>query len=118
MGGGVINHYFSSGVYAKETRIFAGQVLVQHAHKHDHMSILAEGQVEVLVDGKKEILIAPALLTIEANKHHGVKALTDVVWYCIHATSCVDEDEIDEVLIAPGNISVAQNIASELQKEY
>ena len=118
MGGGVINHYFSSGVYAKETRIFAGQVLVQHAHKHDHMSILAEGQVEILVAGKKEILIAPALLTIEANKHHGVKALTDVVWYCIHATSCIDEDEIDEVLVAPGNMTTAQHIASELQKEY
>lgn len=118
MGGSVISHHFSSGVYAKETRISAGQVLVQHAHKFDHMSILAQGSVEVMVDGKKDILRAPALLTIEANKHHGVKALTDVVWYCIHATSCVDEDEIDEVLIAPGDVAVVQNIASELQKEY
>ena len=114
----MINHYFSSGVYAKETRISAGQVLVQHAHKYDHISILAEGQVELLVDGEKSIVHAPALLTIEANKHHGVKALTDVVWYCIHATSCVDEDEIDEVLIAPGDMTVVQNIAKELQKEY
>lgn len=114
----MINHHFSSGVYAKETRIPAGQVLVQHAHKYDHLSILAQGSVEVMVDGNKEILHAPACLAIEANKHHGVKALTDVVWYCIHATSCVDEDEIDEVLIAPGNITAAQHIASELQKEY
>jgi len=114
----VINHYFSSGVYAKETRISAGQVLVQHAHKYDHMSILAEGQVEILVDGNRDVLYAPALLTIEANKHHGIKALTDVVWYCIHATNCVDEDEVDNVLIAPGDISAAQTIASELQKEY
>ena len=114
----MINHYFSSGVYAKETRISAGQVLVQHAHKYDHMSILAEGQVEILVDGNRDVLYAPALLTIEANKHHGIKALTDVVWYCIHATNCVDEDEVDNVLIAPGDISAAQIIASELQKEY
>jgi quercetin dioxygenase-like cupin family protein len=118
MGGGVINHFFSSGVYAKETRIPAGQVLVQHAHKYDHLSILAQGSVEVLVDGKKKILHAPACLTIEANKHHGVKSLTDVIWYCIHATSCADEDEIDEVLIAPGDMATAQAIASTLQKEF
>jgi hypothetical protein len=30
----------------------------------------------------------------------------------------VDEDEIDDVLIAPGNMAAAQHIASELQKEY
>lgn len=114
----MINHHFSSGVYAKETRIPAGQVLVQHAHKYDHLSILAQGSVEVMIDGNKEILHAPACLTIEANKHHGVKSLTDVVWYCVHATDCADKDEIDEILIAPGNMAVAQHIASELQKEY
>jgi quercetin dioxygenase-like cupin family protein len=114
----VINHHFSSGVYAKETRIPAGQVLVQHAHKYDHLSILAQGSVEVMVDGNKKILHAPACLTIEANKHHGVKSLTDVVWYCVHATDCADEDEIDEVLIAPGDITAAQAIANTLQKEY
>lgn len=114
----MINHHFSSGVYAKETRIPAGQVLVQHAHKYDHLSILAQGSVEVMVDGNKEILHAPACLTIEANKHHGVKSLTDVVWYCVHATDCADEDEIDEVLVAPGDLNTAQTIANELQKEY
>jgi quercetin dioxygenase-like cupin family protein len=114
----VITHFFSSGVYAKETRIPAGHVLVQHAHKHDHLSILAQGSVEVLVDGERQVLHAPACVTIEANRHHGVKSLTDVIWYCVHATVCVDEDEIDEVLIAPGDITAAQAIADTLQKEY
>ena len=114
----MITHFFSSGVYAKETRIPAGHVLVQHAHKHDHLSILAQGSVEVLVDGERQVLHAPACVTIEANRHHGVKSLTDVIWYCVHATACVDEDEIDEVLIAPGDIAAAQAIANTLQKEY
>ena len=114
----MITHFFSSGVYAKETRIPAGHVLVQHAHKHDHLSILAKGSVEVLVDDEKQVLHAPACLTIEANKHHGVKSLTDVIWYCVHATDCVDEDETDEVLIAPGDVTAAQAIADTLQKEY
>jgi mannose-6-phosphate isomerase-like protein (cupin superfamily) len=107
----MIHHHFSAGVYAKETRIPAGYVLVQHAHKYDHLSILASGSVEMVVDGVKSVVEAPACLTIAAGKHHGIKSLTDVVWYCVHATDCTDEDEIDEVLIVPGNVDQARNIA-------
>ena len=107
----MIKHHFSSGVYAKETRIPAGSWLVQHIHKHSHLSILASGSIELVVDGEKSVLHAPACLSIAAGKHHGVKSLTDVVWYCIHATDCTDEDEIDEVLIVPANGAQIQNIA-------
>ena len=107
----MIHHHFSAGVYAKETRIPAGYVLVQHAHKYDHLSILASGSVEMVVDGVKSVVEAPACLTIAAGKHHGIKSLTDVVWYCVHATDCTDEDKVDEVLIVPGNVDQARNIA-------
>jgi mannose-6-phosphate isomerase-like protein (cupin superfamily) len=106
-----IKHHFSNGVYAKETRIPAGSWLVQHTHKHSHMSILASGSIELIVDNKTSILHAPACISIMAGKHHGVKSITDVVWYCIHATDCIDEDEIDEVLIAPVDNVQVQNIA-------
>ena len=112
----MINHHFSAGVYAKETLIPAGQVLVQHKHKFSHLSILASGSIELMVDGKRKIIHAPACLTIEADKHHGVKSLTDVVWYCIHATECTDIDEIDEVLIVPGDQAKAQELAQCLQE--
>ena len=112
----MIRHHFSSGVYAKETRIPAGYVLVQHAHKHDHLSILASGSVELAVDGEKSVVHAPACLTIAAGKHHGIKSITDVVWYCVHATDCTDEDEVDEVLIESGNTEEMQKLALSLQE--
>jgi quercetin dioxygenase-like cupin family protein len=112
----MINHHFSAGVYANETLIPAGHILVQHKHKFDHLSILASGSVELMVDGEKRIVHAPACLTIEADKHHGVKSLTDVVWYCIHATDCTDTDEIDEVLIALGDNDQAHKLAQCLQE--
>jgi mannose-6-phosphate isomerase-like protein (cupin superfamily) len=112
----MINHYFGSGVYAKETLIPAGHVLVQHKHKFSHLSILASGSIELMVDGERKIIHAPACLTIEADKHHGVKSLTDVVWYCIHATECTDMDVIDEVLIAPSDVDQAQQLAKCLQE--
>tara|TARA_R110000868_G_C10488000_1_gene729948 strand:+ start:72 stop:413 length:342 start_codon:yes stop_codon:yes gene_type:complete len=112
----MIEHHFGAGVYAKETRIPAGHVLVQHKHKHDHLSILASGSIELMVDDARSIIHAPACLTIEADKHHGVKSLTDVVWYCIHATECTDADEIDEVLIVPGDVAQAQKLAQCLKE--
>ena len=112
----MIQHHFSSGVYAKETRIPAGFVLVQHAHKHDHLSILASGSVELVVDGVKSVVHAPSCLTIAAGKHHGIKSLTDVVWYCVHATDCVDENEVDKTLIVLDNTVEASKIVCCLQE--
>ena len=112
----MIHHHFSAGVYTKETRIPAGYVLVQHAHKHDHLSILASGSVELAVDGIKSVVHAPACLTIAAGKHHGIKSITDVVWYCVHATDCTDEDEIDEVLIESGDMEEMKELAESLKE--
>jgi quercetin dioxygenase-like cupin family protein len=112
----MIKHHFSAGMYAKETHIPAGHILVQHKHKFDHLSILASGSVELMVDGERQIVHAPACLTIEANKHHGVKSLTDVVWYCVHATECTDADDIDEVLVVAGDDSQAHKLAQCLQE--
>ena len=103
----IITHHFGGGVYAKETRIPANSWLVQHAHKFDHLSILAEGSVELIIDGESQIINAPACLTIKANKHHGVRSVTDVIWYTV-----------DEVLIVPMDVNVVKDIANTLAKEY
>ena len=106
-----VKHHFGGGVYAKEAIIPADKWLVQHAHKHDHLSMLAKGSVELIVDGKKSVLHAPACLIIKAGKHHGVRSLTDVVWYCIHATDCVDENEVDEIIVGPVDMQQVHTIA-------
>lgn len=95
----MIKHHFSSGLYAKETVFPKGSQLVQHKHNYDHLSILAKGKVVVVVDDKEEVIEAPACIEIKADKHHGVLALEDCVWFCIHATSETDADKVDEVLI-------------------
>jgi hypothetical protein len=42
--------------------------------------------------------------------------LTDVIWYCIHATDCTDETEVDEVVIAPVDQQQVRDIAQCLSK--
>lgn len=95
-----ILHHFSDGLYAKEIHIAAGDHLLQHKHTYSHLSVLAKGSVIVTTeDGQKEVH-APACLDIKANAHHGIKALTDSVWFCIHATDEKDPSKVDEVIIA------------------
>jgi quercetin dioxygenase-like cupin family protein len=95
----VITHHFSDGLYAKETRVPAGMALMKHTHDFSHLSILAQGKVAVLVGDEIEIVQAPACIEIKAGLTHGVKAIEDCVWYCIHATNETDPAKVDEVLI-------------------
>lgn len=95
-----INHFFGGGVYAKETLIPAGFVLTQHRHAFDHLSILASGHVAVEVDGVGREVFGPACIVIGAGKEHRVTALTDAVWYCVHATDCTDPAQVDHELTA------------------
>jgi mannose-6-phosphate isomerase-like protein (cupin superfamily) len=110
------SHHFSDGLYAKETHIPANHWLIQHAHSYDHLSILVKGSVELTVDNKTSVIHAPACINICANTHHGVKSLTDVVWYCIHATDCTDVNQIDDVLTAPVNHEKVAELAISLNK--
>jgi quercetin dioxygenase-like cupin family protein len=94
-----IEHVFCGGIYAKKTTIPSGVVLDQHKHNFDHLSILSKGRVKVTVDGVSKEAKAGDYLEIVAGKSHKVEAITDTVWFCIHATDCIDADEIDLTLI-------------------
>ena len=93
-------HHFSSGVYAKQMMIPAGYIVGSHAHKYDHLSVLASGDVTVEVDGVAKDYTGPACIEIKAGKEHKVLAKTNAVWFCIHATEATCADEVDDVLIA------------------
>jgi len=94
-----IIHHFSDGLYAKESVFPAGMSILKHTHNFSHLSILAMGKVVVLKGEELEIVEAPACIEIKAGVTHGVKAITDCVWFCIHATDETDPSKVDEILI-------------------
>ena len=94
-----IVHHFSDGLYAKETFIPKYMILKQHKHNYSHLSILAKGSVVVNKDGDLTVYRAPCCIDIEKEISHGVLALEDCVWYCIHATDETDATKVDQVLI-------------------
>ena len=94
-----IKHHFAGGVYAKETRIPAGVTLTQHVHKYDHLSILSSGTAVVMVDGVSTPYTGPRFLNIVAGKAHSVTAVTDVLWFCVHATEETDAGKVDAAIV-------------------
>lgn len=95
----MITHHFSDGLYAKESAFAAGTAILKHTHDFSHLSILAKGKVAVMKGAFVEIVEAPACIEIQAGVTHGVKAITDCVWFCIHATDEKDPSKVDEILI-------------------
>ena len=95
-------HHFSDGLYAKQIHIPANFVVGSHCHKYSHLSILAQGSVLVEVEGVQKQYTAPACIEITAGKEHKIFAVTDTIWYCVHATSETDVEHIDRVLVSEG----------------
>ena len=92
-------HHFSDGLYAKEMKIPKNYSAGMHSHKYSHLSILAKGQVIVKTDHTEQTYTAPACIEIKAHIYHGIIALEDSVWFCVHATEESNLSKIDEVLI-------------------
>jgi quercetin dioxygenase-like cupin family protein len=97
-----IKHIFADNLYAKEAHIPTGSLLGKHVHTFTHFSILAKGSVYVYVDDIRHYYEAPACIEIKAGRVHQVEALSDVTWYCVHATDETDETKVDKVLIEKG----------------
>ena len=94
-----IKHYFSGREYAKEMTLAAGGYAETHEHVYDHISILAVGEVLVEIDGVISRNFGPTAIVIPANKKHRIAAVTDSVWFCVHATEETDPEKVDQVLI-------------------
>src|SRR5947207_5563289 len=93
-----IEHFFSGREYAKKMTLPAGHYAETHSHNYDHLSVLASGSVKVTLDGIDSEHTGPTCLVIRANAMHRIEAITDSVWFCIHATDETDHEKVDAVL--------------------
>jgi quercetin dioxygenase-like cupin family protein len=95
-----IHHHFTAGVYAKQLHIPAGSRLITHAHKYDHLSILASGSVLWTAgDAAPAAMRGPCVVQVPAGVTHSLYAITDAVWFCIHATDATDADQVDAAIL-------------------
>lgn len=98
---GCVSNLFSRMMHFKN----AGDTEHTHAHSFDHLTLLAAGSVECVVDGVKTIFKAPNMIFIRKDKNHAFTALeNNTVAYCIHAMRIGEriEDIIDPSMIPEG----------------
>jgi mannose-6-phosphate isomerase-like protein (cupin superfamily) len=95
----MIKHHFSAGVYVREMTLEADHNVETHEHVYDHFGILGSGSVIVDLDGEMTVHHGPCVIEILAGKKHSIRAISDITWFCVHATDVADPEKIDEVLI-------------------
>ncbi len=81
-GGEEINY---GGVHINKFELPKGMVVISHCHVYDHPSILASGTVELWTPSGLQTLVGPCEVRIAAGVKHAISAITDAIWYCIHA---------------------------------
>lgn len=94
-----ILHHFSSGVYIKQMHLPAGNYAETHEHVYDHFGLLGSGAAKVDLNGVTTSHTGPCVIEIKAGVKHTITALTDIVWFCVHATNETDPEKVDEVLV-------------------
>lgn len=95
----MIAHHFSDGCYIREQTLKANHVVDTHKHNFNHFGLLGSGSAIVEVDGHGMTYTGPCVVEIKAGKVHKITALTDITWFCIHATDVTDPEAIDHALI-------------------
>lgn len=91
---GCVSNLYSRMMHFKNK----GDIEHGHSHAFDHLTLLASGKLEVIVDETRSTFEAPHMIFIRANKKHELKALEDnTVAFCIHALRTGDrvEDILD-----------------------
>lgn len=91
--------YHCGAVFIKHMPLLQrGDSVVQHSHKHPHVTLIASGCAMMSVDGRPDsIHKAPAFIEIAAGEHHAFVAVEDNTHaYCIHDTTGLGYESDDD----------------------
>lgn len=92
---------------------------LMHQHVYDHVNFLAQGSVEVDLDGEKTVYHAPSYIFIGRQHRHRFTALeANTISVCIHAIREDDSgDVIDPAIIPQGAVS-PQEFTRRLRRDH
>jgi quercetin dioxygenase-like cupin family protein len=97
----IIKHHFVDGkIYHKEFTLDDSEIITQHKHMFDHVTLLTSGSIIVTVAGQQSLHHAPDYVFIKAGEHHQIEAFDGSArLFCTHITDCTDPEQIDHTLI-------------------
>jgi len=88
-----VAHFFAKGLYARSLTIPKHCVLTGAIHKHEHINILAKGDITVVTDDGPVRIQAPCVMVSKPGTKRAGFAHEECVWVTVHAC---DETEVDK----------------------
>lgn len=83
-------HHFADGVYGRECFIERGQLIAGRIHKTEHINVISQGHVDVVVDNVitgeivKTTYEAPCVFVAPAGTKRMIFANEDTIWTTFH----------------------------------
>jgi len=92
-------HYFAEGLYAREIFIPKGTLLTGAVHLFEHINILSQGDITIILETGAQRLKAPQTIVSKPGTKRVGYAHEDTVWTTIHAAEETDIKKLEELLV-------------------
>lgn len=94
-----VEHFFATGLYARSLSIPKNCVLTGAIHKHEHINILAKGDITVVTDDGPVRVKAPCVMVSKPGTKRAGFAHEDCVWVTVHACEAKDVETAERLLV-------------------
>lgn len=94
-----VEHFFAKGLYARSLCIPKHCVLTGAIHKHEHINILAKGDITVVTDDGPRRIQAPCVMVSKPGTKRAGFAHEDSVWVTVHACEAKDVETAEQLLV-------------------
>ena len=92
-------HTFCKGLYARSLFIPAGVVATGKIHKHEHLFMVAQGDVTVWTEEGMQRVQAPYLIQSFPGTKRAALAHTDSLVLAFHPTELTDLEELEAAMV-------------------
>lgn len=87
-----LEHSFGDGIYVRQIRVPAGEIIVTREFKQTHATFLLHGEVSIATDSGVERLVAPYSFITKAGVKRVIFTHSDVIWTTVHANPLEERD--------------------------
>ena len=102
-------HYFAPGMYGRELFIPADSVVVGKIHRHQHITMLIQGEATINTDKGMERISAPHVWISQVDAKRALYTHTDCTFFTCHLnpTDETDLDKLESEIIEPEIIALS-----------
>jgi hypothetical protein len=115
-------HFFAKGQYGREFRVKAGKFLTGKIHRHEHLVMLASGEVTINTDKGMERITGPKMWVSPAGAKRVLYTHTDCVFWTAHLnltnTRDLAEIEAEHIEPEPSPFEGLPELSNDIQRLY